>query len=131
MQSWQVTKEQRRKTLEDAAARRISILFATQLAREGLDLPNLNIGHMASPKKGDQYKRKDGASVEQEIGRIMRPDKLNPNKVATWYDYVDYNVGVFQTQYYTRRKVYERLGLKLGKKPRTATDNLDHAWPAF
>jgi hypothetical protein len=55
----------------------------------------------------------------------MRPDKLNPNKVATWYDYVDYNVGVFQSQYYSRRKVYERLGIKLPKKPRTKVDELD------
>ncbi|XJZ25984.1 DEAD/DEAH box helicase [Bacillota bacterium Lsc_1132] len=113
---WQVTAAQRKEIMQLATDRKIDILFATQLAREGLDIPHLNIGHMVTPKRGDAAGTRNGASVEQEIGRIMRPDPKNPDKKATWYDYVDFEVGVFQDQYYSRRKVYTRLGLQLPRK---------------
>jgi superfamily II DNA or RNA helicase len=123
-EAWQITGTQRKEILAQAGAKKIDILFATQLAREGLDMPHLTVGHLAMPKRGDAQDSKNGASVEQEIGRIMRADRANLDKVATWYDYVDYNVGVFQSQYYSRRKVYERLGIKLPKKPRTKRDDI-------
>lgn len=123
--AWQLSKGRRKEIIAAAKDRQIDILFATQLAREGLDMPHLTVGHMAMPKRGDARDAKNGAAVEQEIGRIMRRDPNNPGKKATWYDYVDYNVGVYRDQYYSRRKVYERLGLKLPKKPKTKTDDLD------
>lgn len=118
--AWQITDTQRRDIIARASARQVDILFATQLAREGLDMPHLTVGHMAMPKRGDtSSSTKNGAAVEQEIGRIMRRDPLNPDKKALWFDYVDYSVGVFESQYQTRRSVYRRLGITLPKKPRT------------
>lgn len=114
--AWQVTGTQRKQILQDVREKKIDILFATQLAREGLDISHLAVGHMAMPKKGDSKGSNDGGAVEQEIGRIMRPDPSNPNKSAIWLDYVDYEVGIFQQQYYSRRKVYTRLGLTPPKK---------------
>ncbi|MDU0154032.1 DEAD/DEAH box helicase [Bacillus cabrialesii] len=117
--NWQVSSKERKDILEACSKKDVDILFATQLAREGLDMPHLTIGHMVMPKRGDKRGDASGSAVEQEIGRIMRPDPSNPNKQATWFDYVDYNVGVFKDQYYSRRRVYTRLGLKVPKKPRT------------
>jgi superfamily II DNA or RNA helicase len=122
--AWQVTTEQRRAVMAQARKNQIDLLFCTNLAREGLDLPHLCVGHMITPKRGDQQNRTDGAAVEQEIGRIMRRDPANPNKKAFWFDYVDYNAGIFQQQYYSRRSVYKRLGLRVPAKPRTEKDEV-------
>lgn len=125
MRDWQVTDAMRRDILNRASRKEVDILFATQLAREGLDMPHLTVGHMIMPKRGDASDSKSGSAVEQEIGRIMRPDPANPEKTATWYDYVDYEVGVFQSQYYSRRSVYKRLGLVVPKKPKTEREAID------
>jgi superfamily II DNA or RNA helicase len=122
--AWQVTAQQRKDILAAADRKEIDVLFATQLAREGLDMPHLTVGHMVMPKRGDASGSKNGASVEQEIGRIMRPDRNNPDKKAIWYDYVDYNVGVFKDQYQSRRSVYRRLDIPLPRKPKTEKDNI-------
>src|SRR5690625_3911051 len=71
-ESWQVTKKEREEIMRKANNKEVDILFATQLAREGLDMPHLTTGHMIMPKRGDTGKNKDGGAVEQEIGRIMR-----------------------------------------------------------
>lgn len=124
-EEWQVTKKQREEIIKKANNKEIDILFATQLAREGLDMPHLTVGHMAMPKRGDTGKNKDGGAVEQEIGRIMRRDPDNPDKQAIWFDYVDDKVGVLQSQYYSRRKVYKRLGIKLKRKPRSSYEDIE------
>lgn len=122
--AWQISGKQRKEIMEACGRKEIDILFATQLAREGLDMPHLTVGHMAMPKKGDTSKNsRNGSSVEQEIGRIMRRDPANPNKVAKWFDYVDYNVGVFKAQYQTRRSVYKRLGIPLPQKKRVSRED--------
>jgi superfamily II DNA or RNA helicase len=123
--AWQVTPGQRKDIMAAADRKEIDILFATQLAREGLDMPHLTVGHMVMPKRGDDGGKSNGGSVEQEIGRIQRKDPANPDKKATWYDYVDYNVGVFKQQYQSRRSVYKRLGISLPKKPRTEKDEIE------
>lgn len=127
MEAWQVTSTQRREIMNRAANREIAILFATQLAREGLDFPHLNVLHLATPKRGDANEkgRTDGANVEQEVGRVQRPDRQNPGKKAYVIDYVDYNVGIFRAQYHSRRRVYARLGLKVPPKPRTKKDDIE------
>lgn len=125
MKAWQVSSKQRKAIMEAADRKEVDILFATQLAREGLDMPHLTVGHMAMPKRGDGRDSKNGAAVEQEIGRIMRADPANPDKKAYWFDYVDYNVGVFKDQYYSRRKVYKRLGIPLPKKQKTERESID------
>ena len=124
-QEWQISNTIRKKRLDQCRQKQIDILFATQLAREGLDLPHLSVGHMAMPKRGDTKGSKNGAGVEQEIGRIMRPDPENPDKKAIWFDYVDYNVGVLRSQYLSRRSVYKRLQLKVPSKPRSDIEDLD------
>lgn len=124
-EEWQVTKKQREEIIRKANNKEIDILFATQLAREGLDMPHLTVGHMVMPKRGDTGKNKDGGAVEQEIGRIMRRDPDNPDKQAIWFDYVDDKVGVLQSQYYSRRKVYKRLGIKLKRKPRSSYEDIE------
>ena len=114
---WSISTAERKQIMKDAADRKIDILIATsQLVQEGLDLPHLNHGHLVTPKRGDEGGKSNGIPIEQGIGRVMRPDPQNPNKQAFWWDYVDYNVGIFKNQYYSRRKVYERLGLELPKK---------------
>ena len=90
-------KAQRKDILEACDRKEVDILFATQLAREGLDMQHLAVGHMVMPKRGDSRESSSGSSVEQEIGRIMRPDRNNPDKEAYWFDYVDYNVGYLRT----------------------------------
>ena len=125
MREWQVTKGQRKEIMAACDRKEIGILFATQLAREGLDMPHLVTGVMAMPKRGDSKGRASGGSVEQEIGRIQRKDPSNPDKKAVWIDVVDYNVGVFRQQYGSRRKVYTRLGLKVPNKPRSKTDDIE------
>lgn len=121
--AWQVTSAQRKAIMEAAYARQVDILFATgALAREGLDMPHLSRGHLVTPARGDARTSANGASVEQAIGRIQRPDPKNPNKKAVWYDYVDFEVGIFRDQYYSRRKVYNRMGIKLAVKKKTPKD---------
>ncbi|TVX92259.1 DEAD/DEAH box helicase [Paenibacillus agilis] len=123
--AWQVTSAQRKVTMAAAYNREIDILFATgALAREGLDMPHLSRGHLTTPARGDARTSANGASVEQAIGRIQRPDPNNPSKNAVWYDYVDFDVGVFQDQYYSRRKVYKRLGLNVPKKKKSQRDRV-------
>ncbi len=115
---WRCTKKMRGEILEDARAGKIQILFATQLAREGLDLPSLCVGHTVTPKRGDSDGNDTGLNLEQEIGRIMRPDPQRPDKKAIWFDYVDDSCGFFKSQYYSRRSVYKRLGIPLKARPK-------------
>ncbi|WP_237714797.1 MULTISPECIES: DEAD/DEAH box helicase [Pelosinus] len=123
MEAWQINPRERAERIEALRQKKLHVVFATaQLVQEGLDIPHLTVGHLATPKRGDSKNtkrekgREDGSAVEQAIGRLQRRDPDNPNKVAIWKDYVDYNVGVFKDQYLSRRKVYKRLGLVLPKK---------------
>lgn len=122
-----VPKKQRAEIIEGAKKKQIHILFATKLAKEGLDIPHLTHGFKTTPAKGDSKKsaneeqRTDGSGVEQEIGRIQRADPNNLKKAefAEWVDFVDSNDGILKNQYYSRRKVYERLGLTVPKKTKS------------
>jgi len=108
--------------MKDLNNRKIKIILATQLAKEGLDIEHLNILHLATPRKGDEWSKggdKKGNSLEQEVGRVMRPDPQNPNKKSIVFDYVDYENGIFKTQYRTRCKVYKRLLLDVPRKPKS------------
>ena len=117
--AWQINPRERADRIDALRERKLQIVYATaQLVQEGLDIPHLTVGHLATPKRGDSKEkgRQDGSAVEQAIGRLQRRDPKNPNKVSIWKDYVDYNIGVFKDQYLSRRKVYKRLGLLLPKK---------------
>jgi len=123
--AWQIGSQDRQNLMTLCGDKKVDILFATQLAREGLDMPHLTIGHSTMPKRGDAAGSSNGASTEQEVGRIMRKDPANPDKKAVWFDYVDYNVGVFRSQYQSRRSVYKRLGIPLPNKPKTEAQKMD------
>jgi superfamily II DNA or RNA helicase len=124
--AWRISDGERKARMGLLRDRKVDIVFATgQLVREGLDIVHLNVGHLTTPVRGDAQDTKNGASVEQAIGRIMRADPQNPNKKAYWLDYTDYQVQIFKDQYYSRRSVYKRLGIVLPKKLRTAREELD------
>jgi len=118
--------------LQDFRAGEIPILFATKLAREGLDLPNMTQLFLTTPKNGDSSaKVKDGTAIEQEIGRVMRPDPKNKNKKAIVFDFVDYENGILKAQWYSRRKTYKRLEIKIPTKPREANNYIDALFPGL
>jgi superfamily II DNA or RNA helicase len=88
----------------------ITVLVCTnQLLGEGFDFPPLNRAFVASPFRAE-------AKCVQLVGRIQRPA---PGKTdAIVYDYVDVNVGVLQSQFFSRNqpcryKAYERLGINI------------------
>lgn len=107
-----LSRRKRREAMAQAAAREIDVLFATQLAREGLDLPHLDRLHVATPKRA-------AGAVEQEAGRVARPA---PGKAgALIFDYCDNLVGVLKSQAYARRAVYRKLGCSVPRQPRDVT----------
>jgi len=118
-----LTPKARREVMSRWQNKEIKVVLATQIAREGLDILHLNVVHLVTPRKGDQYDKqvtKRGNSLEQEVGRIMRPDPSNPNKISYIVDYVDYETGILKTQHYSRNKVYKRLLLKVPRKPKSS-----------
>ncbi len=89
----------------------ITVLICTfQLLGEGFDISFLNRGFITMPFRAE-------GKVEQLIGRIQR---IAPGKKdAIVYDYVDINIGVLRSQFYTsygkdcRYNCYERLGVHI------------------
>jgi superfamily II DNA or RNA helicase len=103
-------KKKREKIMADMKSGCYQYLFATyQLAKLGLDIPRLNKLVFATPKK-------DRTSIQQAVGRIMRPltGKL-PGKV---YDLWDRGVNACKYWAYDRAKVYSGLGCKVIGGPR-------------
>ena len=98
-----MSKNKRAETMSRAQAGEIDILLATQLAREGLDLPHLNQLFMATPKRA-------AGAVQQETGRIMRqaPGKSS----AVVFDFVDMDNGMLRAQWWKRRQAYKSLGIE-------------------
>lgn len=97
-------KAKRKELMEEARNKNIDVLLATQLAREGLDIPHLNRLFLTYPKKSE-------ASVQQEVGRIMRPAEGKENAVV--FDFIDNN-GILYSQYRKRNTVYKKIGMKGG-----------------
>lgn len=97
-------KKQRTAIMEKAKARQVDILLATQLAREGLDLPHLDRLFLVSPKKAL-------AATEQEIGRIRRPCDNKPDAMV--FDFWDTGNPVFKSQFWKRKAVYAKLGINV------------------
>lgn len=93
-------REERRQALKDLNDGKINIVLATyQLAREGLDIPNLNYLVMASPVK-------DPITVEQSVGRVGR--KAEGKDYGTCIDYTD-DFGMLRGFSKKRDVVYKRL----------------------
>lgn len=102
-----MNKKARTAVMEQAQDRQVDVLFATQLAREGLDLPHLNRLFLCTPKRAQ-------GAVQQEIGRVMRP--YDGKRDAVVFDFVDFNSPVLRAQYWRRRDVYRQLGMDIKRK---------------
>jgi len=89
----------------EAAAQRSLILATYQIAKEGLDIPQLDAAILATPI----------ASVEQAVGRIQRPcaTKMTPPKLIDIYD----PFSVFVHKASARRRFYERKGFAVRTQP--------------
>ncbi|MFA7079115.1 MAG: helicase-related protein, partial [Syntrophomonas sp.] len=98
----QLPKKERTSIMEMAKAGRVDVLLATQLAREGLDLPHLDRLFLVSPKRAK-------GATQQEIGRIMRPCANKEDAVV--FDFWDTQHPVFKAQFWKRRAVYQKLGI--------------------
>lgn len=100
----QMAKRERTRVMEDVTARKVDVLFATQLTREGLDIPHLDQLFMSCPKRA-------AAAVEQECGRIMRPAEGKAG--ATVWDFWDSGSPMLRGQFWRRRDVYRKLGMEV------------------
>jgi superfamily II DNA or RNA helicase len=80
-----------------------------QLAKLGLDIPILNKLVMATPKK-------DKTSIQQAVGRTMRPEEGKKQPVV--YDLWDINVPQLRYWASDRAKVYRALGCDVTGGPK-------------
>lgn len=99
----QVPKERRQELLDEARAGRLTVLVATSLADEGLDVPRLSRVFLTYPV------RARGRTL-QRLGRLMRP---HPQKRApVLFDFVDRRVPILRRHHVERRRLYaEVLGV--------------------
>lgn len=92
-------KDLREKAIEDMRTGKKRYLFATySLAKEGLDIPNLDRLFLVSPQK-------DYAVVTQSVGRIARVCKDKDKPIA--YDFVD-DIGYLVKAFKERCKHYKK-----------------------
>lgn len=99
-----MSKKSRTEVMKRATSKQIDILLATQLAREGLDLPHLDRLFLAAPKRAQ-------GAVQQEIGRIQRPAEGKTDAVA--FDFWDSRCNFLKNQFWSRRQVYKKIGANL------------------
>ncbi len=95
--------KKRQRIIQDTEDGNVDILIATQLAREGLEIPRLNRLFLVTPKKAE-------SAVEQEVGRIMSP--YQDKSSAKVFDFWDVNSPILKSQFWNRRNVYNRMGIK-------------------
>ena len=100
----QLPKRERNDVMTRVRTREVDVLFATQLAREGLDIAHLDQLFLTCPKKA-------AAAVEQECGRIMRPAE-GKTGAAVW-DFWDAGTPMLRKQWWARRDVYRKLGMEI------------------
>lgn len=103
----EVKRAVRKELLERARAGELSVIVATSLADEGLDLPRLSRVFLAYPG------RARGRTV-QRLGRLMRPHAEKTD--AALFDFVDRKVPLLRRHHLERRKLYaEVLGIPASK----------------
>ena len=111
------SKEQMEETVQrisQADPEKTMLIVATgQLVGEGFDCPRLDTLFLVCPMKWK-------GNVEQYVGRIGRnyPGK----NVVTVYDYVDWNIPMFEKMYRERHKTYKRLGYQLKNGGKESAD---------
>lgn len=97
-------KAAREKALQDLNGGKMGCIFATyQLAKEGLDVPNLRYVVFATPEK-------DSTTVIQSVGRVSR--KAIGKECGTVVDFVD-SFGMFWKWAATRRGYYRKINAKI------------------
>lgn len=119
----QLKRGERTRILEDARSGALSVLIATSIADEGLDLPRLSRVVLAYPAKAK-------GRTEQRLGRLMRP---HPGKAgAVLYDIADLEVPLLRRHHLSRRAVYaDVLGVAPELSgPRSTTRWATDAWRA-
>jgi superfamily II DNA or RNA helicase len=103
-------KTEREKIMAGMRDGKYQFLFATYaLAKLGLDIPRLNMEILATPKR-------DKTSVQQAIGRVMRP--FEGKKQPVVYDIWDSKVSSCQKWARERAKVYLGLGCQVMGGPK-------------
>jgi superfamily II DNA or RNA helicase len=104
-------KKEREKIMQDMRSGQYHYLFATYaLAKLGLDIPRLNKLVEATPKR-------DKTSIQQAVGRIMRPEEGKEQPVV--YDIIDKLTPQLRNWGYDRTKVYRKLGCEIIGGPKT------------
>jgi len=86
--------------LDESATKQI-ILTTYQMAKEGLDIPDLDVLIMASPQ----------AHIQQTVGRILRIREGKRTPVVV--DFIDSEVPELGGLWFSRRKEYEALGYEI------------------
>lgn len=100
-------KEKRRKALISLNDGKLDCIFATyQLAKEGLDIPNLRYIVFATPEK-------DKTTVTQSAGRVAR--KFIGKGKGVIIDFVD-DFGMYKGWARMRKNIYKKLGFNLEAK---------------
>lgn len=81
------------------------ILGTYEMAQEGLDIENLNVVILGTPK----------SAIKQSVGRILRKEIYEEHPIVI--DIVDFNNKIFTNQYKTREKHYikQRYGIHEAK----------------
>jgi superfamily II DNA or RNA helicase len=104
-------KKARESILAAMNAGELDVLFAVDIAKEGLDIPRLDRLFLVAGGRNE-------AETEQKVGRIQRsfPSKRD----AVIFDFVDEKIPVLQNQYYVRNRVYKRLGVVVRREARSA-----------
>ena len=97
-----MTPSQRGQVLQDVERGAVSVVVATSLADEGLDLPSLDACVLATPCG-------NVARVEQRIGRVLRPREGTPPPIVV--DLVD-AFGPARGYWRRRAKLYRERGWK-------------------
>ena len=95
-------KDDRNEIIQRMIDGELNVIFATQLADEGLDIPNLDTVHLVYPTMADGI-------TEQRIGRIQRYKEVTP----IVYDYIDNEVAKLRWYANNRIKLYNDLELEI------------------
>lgn len=103
MSNSKAAKEDRKRALQNLQNGKLDCIFATyQLAKEGLDVPNLRYVVFATPEK-------DETTVVQSVGRVGR--KAEGKDFGTVIDFVD-DFGMFHGWARKRAGYYKKIGAK-------------------
>lgn len=96
-------KEERKEALRKLNAGELDCIFATyQLAKEGLDVPNLRTLVLATPEK-------DETTVMQSVGRVAR--KFDGKGYGMVVDFVDEEFAMYKKWFRKRMSVYKKLNV--------------------